>query len=400
MKQVIIVANSITDSESMSGGDKNFIELAKIWKKQGLKIFIITTKIGKEMCLRAGLGTDFVLLPDLNPGKYGVILTYLFRSLTSFYILTSKIISKACCSAINHKSEINILSSSHYLPDILPALWLKIKFLKANWGVFLHLLFPPPFKGYLHAYQPGWQIPNLNETLNWLFQFPSLFLVKHFGQKVFCVNEEIISNLTRQGFTKDKLRLYQNGIDHEYINRIKPFSKIKFDGLFIGRFHPQKGLPDLIPIWSEVTKSFPKAKLGIIGSGPKGITNKFLAEIKHNKLEKNLDLLGFIDGENKFALIKSSKVLLFPSYYESFGIVPLEAQACGKPILAYDLPPVKSIFKKGVLFSPLGDTNKFSELIIKLLEDKSFYQEMSRKAYEHSQNFTWERSSQQILDTL
>jgi len=391
MKQIIyIVAHSITTAESMSGGDKNFIELAKAWQKEDHQTIIITNPEGKKMCLQAGLRAKFIILPDINSQKYRTCLVYLYRLLTSIQIFKQP---------VRTNSQL-IFSSSHYLTDILPAFFLKLKQKQSKWGIFLNLYFPNPLKGFTFAYQPGRQFPKLNQSLNWLFQFPSLFIAKYFADKVFCINQEIKNTLLKRKFSEKKLGLFVYGIDHRFIKKTKSPGPPIFDGLFIGRFHPQKGLSDLITIWQKVVKTIPKARLGIIGSGPKKITQNLKNDIKKANLLKNITLLGFKDGREKFKLLKSSKILLFPSYYESFGIVALEAQSCAKPVVAYSLPPVKSIFKKGVLFTPIGNTQKFSQQVIKLLTDKFLYQKTTEEARTHAQKFSWQKSSQLVLQSL
>lgn len=389
--KIYIVANSITDANSMSGGDKNFIELGKIWQKKGHKIVIVTIPEGKKMCLRAGLKTKFILLPDLNPQRFGVFFSYIYRLTTSILILRRLFLKNG---------PRVILSSSHYLTDLLPAFFLKIRHKNAKWGIFLHLIFPNPFKGYQYAYQPGWQIPKANQILNWLFQFLSFFLAKHSAQKIFCVNQEIEKYLLKRGFKKRKISSYPNGINHQFISQIADGKKMAFDCLFIGRFHPQKGLNDLVKIWQEVVKVLPQTKLGIIGSGPKKITQSLKNDIKTAKLGKKIIILGFKDGVEKFKILKASKILIFPSYYESFGIVPLEAQACGKPVVAYSLPPVKAIFKKGVLFASVGKTQQFAQLAVRLLADKALYQKTAKDAQTHSQKFSWQKSAQLVLQSF
>ncbi|MDZ4209547.1 MAG: glycosyltransferase, partial [Candidatus Curtissbacteria bacterium] len=186
-------------------------------------------------------------------------------------------------------------------------------------------------------------------------------------------------------------------IEYQSIKQIPQPSRQTYDCLFIGRFHPQKGLDDLPAIWQGIIRHLPQAKLGVIGAGPCEITQKLKDNIARKGLNNSVTLLGFIDDEEKFKILKASAVYLFPSHYESFGATLVEAQSCGKPSVAYDLPPVVSIFKKGVLFAPLGNTYKFSQLVIQLLTDQSFYQRISLESDEHARNFSWANSAQWLL---
>lgn len=388
--KLAIIAHSITTANSISGGDKNFIELAKIWRKRSRKITIITNRVGKKICLSHQLKAEFILLPDIEVNKFGTFLTFLYRLLTAAWVL--KLVPK--------NSFRIVFSSSHYLTDILPAFFLKLKQKQLRWAIFINLYFPNPFRGYQFSYQQGWQFPKINESLNWISQFFSLLLAKGWADKIFCLNQQIKTLFLQKGFPQKKLLVFTYGVDRDLIRKITSAQRTTFTALFIGRLHPQKGLNDLVSIWAEVQRFFPRAKLGIIGSGPKPILEEFKKRIASQNLSQNILLLGFKDGKEKFKILSLAKILLFPSYYESFGNVILEAISCGKPVVSYDLPPVKSIFRKGVLFAPLGQTSLFARQVIRLVKNKIFYQKVANEAFRFSHKFSWRKTSQAIFSSL
>ncbi len=149
-------------------------------------------------------------------------------------------------------------------------------------------------------------------------------------------NNVAVSEKTRDMFLKlgvrgEHISVVPNGIDLERIQEIKPSGE-EFDVLFVGRLIKEKNVDILIESIKEVSKEVPEIKAGIIGEGPEGEELKSLT--KHLDLEDNIKFLGFLpDYDDVISYMKSSKVFVLPSTREGFGIVALEANACGTPVV-------------------------------------------------------------------
>ena len=388
-REIIIIAYSITNVSSMSGGDKNFIENARWWLKWGKEIIVVTTPEGKMMCQNSKLKTKFILLPTIDVNQFGVLVTYLYRMIYGSFCLRKVIKNKAI-----------LYSSSHLLTDILPPLLVKLKYPQSFWAVSLNLLSPHPFKGYEKAYIPGYKIPRPNDIANFLGQKISFLLIKKYANKIIPVNGHIKNYLLDKGFPQKRVITIGRGMDLEEIKKIPEPRKRNYEGVFLGRFHPQKGLFDLIEIWQLVTKVIPEAKLAIIGSGPKKITQKFKQWVEEKGLEKNIELLGFQEGEEKIKILKQSKVFLFPSTYESWGQVAGEAMAAGLPVVAYNLPHYQTIFGKAMLKTEIGDKDQFAAYVLKLLGNKEFWRQTKEQGIKQIGRYDRKAVARKLLDTL
>jgi D-inositol-3-phosphate glycosyltransferase len=117
-------------------------------------------------------------------------------------------------------------------------------------------------------------------------------------------------------------------------------------------------------------------------------------------LQDNICFKGFVGGRDKFRLIKSSKVAVVPSYYESFGMVILEAFALGLPVIAYRLPVYNDIYTQGIRLVSIGDKNRFAEEVISLLENVQEREKLAKEARQLSEKFSWEQSANEILNYL
>jgi glycosyltransferase involved in cell wall biosynthesis len=187
------------------------------------------------------------------------------------------------------------------------------------------------------------------------------------------------------------------GVEIEQIERVKAGGNA-YDGCFVGRIHPQKGVVGLIEIWHHVCKVKPDARLALIGNGPKEYENKVRIEIIRRGLEDSVDLLGYVDGVQKYAILKSSKVFLHTSVYDNSGMTGAEAMACGVPVVRFDIPTLEVAYPKGTLVAPLLDYRKFADLVLILLSNHSLYSKMSEQGKEIAKEWDWDKRSNDSLE--
>lgn len=169
--------------------------------------------------------------------------------------------------------------------------------------------------------------------------------------------------------------------------------------LYVGSDHPRKNLNLLAGVLAKVKKQVPNVYLVKVGDpglmvGRIDFQNK-LAELGLT------DAVRFISnvGDEKLRLLyASADVFVFPSFYEGFGIPPLEAMACGCPVVcsnATSLPEV--VGDAGPLHNPT-DLDGFASSIIKILTDANHASELSKKGLERSKLFAWESIAQKTAE--
>ncbi|MGB2841637.1 MAG: glycosyltransferase [Halobacteriota archaeon] len=144
------------------------------------------------------------------------------------------------------------------------------------------------------------------------------------------VSERTKADLERIGVTGD-VQVIPNGIDFGEIEKIRA-SEEESDIIFAGRLIKEKNVDVLIKAVELVKKEIPDVKCMIIGDGPeKSELEKLAADLG---LDGNVKFTGFLEDYNEvISCMKSSKVFVLPSIREGFGIVALEANACGLPVV-------------------------------------------------------------------
>lgn len=378
MKQAItITANSQVSCASMGGSDKIFIEMARVWKAEGHPLSIIGCREAGEMCRRAGLEDSFKQISGFDVERIGLFPAYFFRALSAvFYPRMVK--------------EGIVYSSSDFYPDLFLALRQKMLEPQLKWvaGIFLIAQSPLRVKA----------ARNIRGVLYWLSQSIAISLMRWKADRVIVLCAEDRDFLAGRGIAADRITVISGGINRRAIDGV-PVVKEGYEGCFVGRFHAQKGIPELIRIWRKVVDKFPQAKLALIGWGTKQQVKSINALVKKEGLTDNISLLGYLDERDKYAVIKSSKVFLFPSSYESWGIVIAEAFGCGCPVVAFDIGATRK-FNQGIIRVSLGDTAAFADKVFMLLTQEQVRLRLAKEAGNSAGQFSWEDSARVFIAGL
>lgn len=136
--------------------------------------------------------------------------------------------------------------------------------------------------------------------------------------------------------------------------------------------------------------------LVLVGSDPQGNRDKYLAIARHLGINGNLHLLPFQLPDKLRLLYNGAECFLYPSAWETFGIPPLEAMACGLPVIASNKSAVPEVVRDaGICVDPLNIT-EFTSAVRRVLEDGGLRRRMVEQGFAHIQNFSWERIIGQI----
>ncbi|MFX1518991.1 MAG: glycosyltransferase family 4 protein [Promethearchaeota archaeon] len=258
-----------------------------------------------------------------------------------------------------------------------------------------------PYSEYLRVFPSP---PTLRRKFVRYFLWPTSTLVLKYSMKladtVFSVSSNNANEIERMGIPEDKITVIYNGVDISKFKKIKEQHLVEFKKklgiendlvvLFFGRLHSQKGLLYLIKAIPHILKEI-KAKFVFVGKGPQEIIAKQIA----NKLGISDHLLfeGFIPESLKPYYFSICDVFAFPSIYEGFPIVPMEAAAFGKPIVAFDIPPVVEFIKDGKngLLTQTGDYKALATNISYLLKNSKQAQRLGKNNKNLVETeFTWE----------
>jgi glycosyltransferase involved in cell wall biosynthesis len=120
--------------------------------------------------------------------------------------------------------------------------------------------------------------------------------------------------------------------------------------------------------------------------------------IKELNVENEVRFIGFIPQSELASFYKLSKISIYPSLYEGFGLPILEAMSCGTPILASNTSSIPEIVnRKDLLFDP-KDTKSICDKIMWMLSDKDIQSSISKWGVERAKHFTWENAANETMN--
>ena len=161
---------------------------------------------------------------------------------------------------------------------------------------------------------------------------------------------------------------------------------------YVGRLVPEKGVQVLLEAAPAILKRFPHACFVIAGTGPfADYLKKQAAELG---LADKVYFTGYIDEQTKNFLYRSASVSVFPSLYEPFGIVALEAMVMGIPLVVSSCGGLDEIVEHGVdgLKAYPGDAGSLAGQVCRLLEHEELAAVMAEQAYQKvMQKYSWEK---------
>jgi len=205
---------------------------------------------------------------------------------------------------------------------------------------------------------------------------------------IITLSRDLKKDLKRFGVQR-RIEIVAAGVDTESIKKI-PYQKKLYEGVFIGRHSPEKGIFDLLGVWGLIVKRYPNARLSLVGDCTNRMHQVLNRKITKEKLDRNIVWHGIVSENEKIKILKESKIVIFLSKIEGWGLVSLEGLACGLPVVAYNLPIYQENIKNcsSIFLVPIGDYKAAARKVASLLKEKNLKKyEMAGKKF--VRQFDW-----------
>ena len=219
------------------------------------------------------------------------------------------------------------------------------------------------------------------------------------------IKNEIIDLL---GYSIDKIDVIPLGFSSHFIPRkrdeisgvLNQFG-LKYQDYFllVGTIEPRKNIITALNAFLKLPRRI-RQKTPLVIVGVKGwLSDGFLDSFQPLIRGGEVIILGYLNFEDLVFMYAGAKALIFPSVYEGFGLPPLEAMACGIPVIASNTSSVPEVVgEAGILIDPF-DADMFAEAMMNLADDISFREMLAEKSLTRSQLFSWDSCAEKTIST-
>lgn len=376
-------------SATRGGGEVLFYLYAKELAKRGHRIYIIKHKLANELETITEDGN--LLIYKINPileHKGGLPANFIHNLL---YLINSVRLGKY----LINKHKIDIIHANTYIPVF--------------GGYILSKITRKPLVVTIHDVASA---EGLNFWLKWFKQFGRLALLK---SMVAYIAEVLTIKLPKHIYTvslqsKNDISIYtnkstriyviENGLDINMYNLNKSKSTDKNYIIFIGRLVFYKNIEIVLHALNIINNKLGKnIKFIIVGDGP---MRKELEDLtKKLMLTSYVTFKGYVDHEEKLRLLSHSRLLVFPSTFEGFGMVILETWAFKKPVIVANVEPLCSIVKHGQdgFIADPYNAEEWASYILLLMEDARLADRLGLNGYNKLiSNYTIEKAVDKLED--
>jgi len=166
--------------------------------------------------------------------------------------------------------------------------------------------------------------------------------------------------------------------------------------LAVGTLEPRKNFGTLIKSFVLIKAKLPDSKLVIVGK--KGWKYSHIEEkLKEFKLQDDVIFPGYLEDEDLKKMYTLATVFVFPSLYEGFGIPPLEAMACGCPVVSSNVASLPEVVgDAGILIEP-KNARKIADSVVSLIENDQIRNMLIERGLRRVEKFTWQKSAEAAL---
>lgn len=223
-----------------------------------------------------------------------------------------------------------------------------------------------------------------------------------------------VSEFTKQrlverfGIRPEKITVVWNGVDAQFRQRgadeiaeVRRALGIRSERylLSLGSLEPRKNLRRLLGSWEKLRRELGGDDISLVVVGAKG-SPKVFRDAAITKIPEGVHFTGYARQEHLPALYSGALALVYPSLYEGFGLPPLEAMACGTPVITSNTTSLPEVTGDAALLIDPFNEDAIAEAILRVVGNEELRDVMSARSLAHVSKLTWDRSAAQTWKVL
>ncbi|MDO8585333.1 MAG: glycosyltransferase family 1 protein [bacterium] len=217
--------------------------------------------------------------------------------------------------------------------------------------------------------------------------------------------------VTTWNIPKEKISVIYSGIDTQFrpiatddslLREWKKQNNVAFPYLlYLGTLEPRKNITGAIRAFNILKASPQFRDLRLVLAGAPGwLYASIVREAAHSPYRQHIIFWGPVKTEERVLLYNGSEAFVYPSFFEGFGLPPLEAQACGIPAVVADRTALPEILGGGALYVNPWRTGELADALAEVITNEGLRRTLRDKGLENAKRFSWERAADQTVTVL
>jgi glycosyltransferase involved in cell wall biosynthesis len=214
------------------------------------------------------------------------------------------------------------------------------------------------------------------------------------------------------GIDYDKIVIIPNGVDQTRYYRLLDQNKIASTAhrfgirqpyvIFLGAIERNKNVLGLLEAYAKFRVTCPDFQLVVAGKLRAETKKGYEAEVRDRVAQLGLQtcvkFTGYLSAEDYRSMLSGAHMMAFPSLAEGFGLPPLEAMACGVPVVTSDLAVFRELYGDAVLSADAHDIDQLASVMVRLASEEGLAEIMRQKGLKKANSYKWEFACRRLMD--
>lgn len=168
--------------------------------------------------------------------------------------------------------------------------------------------------------------------------------------------------------------------------------------LYVGGFSPRKNILSLINAFSQLKYVY-KKKINLVIAGHKGKSYEiYKKRTEELHIEDSVIFPGFIPKEELPYFYNAAEIFVYPSFYEGFGLPPIEAMSCGVPVIASNVTSIPEVLQDAAILIAPSDVDELCNAMCRILNDDELKRALKLKGFKRASSLSWDKTALKTIE--